>query len=308
MNMERIVLVTRETRLDGLLQRFGTKGQARFQVEQAGGDFGEYLDEHTAYVEAVSAVRRMLDFDLPVHEVDRRFVPTYVFGGSELIVTVGQDGLVANIARYVQELAIVAVNPDPTRFDGHLLPYTTGDVREGVAGALSGRCNERRVTLAEARLQDGQKLTAFNDLFIGAASHVSARYRLSARGAEEDQSSSGVLISTGAGSTGWMSSVFHMVAGISATFGQGACESVQMKWDDPRLFWVAREPFVSNHSGATLVCGFIDPGEEIVLESSMSSDGVIFGDGMEQDFLSFNAGSRVTIQASDERARLIVPN
>lgn len=304
---DRIVVVTRETRLDGLLARYGTKGQARYQVEQAGGDFDEYVEEHDTYRRAVDAVRRALDFEVPVQSVDRSLIPTYVFTGSEAVVTVGQDGLVANVARYVRGQPIVAVNPDPVRFDGVLLPFSPEDARGALERVLEERFRVRHVTLAEAVLGDGQRLTAFNDLFIGARSHVSARYRIDTGHGSEHQSSSGLLVSTGAGSTGWMSSVFNMVNGIAESFGAAGCEPLRMEWDDGRLFWAAREPFASRHSGAAFACGFIEHGERLVVESSMPAGGVIFGDGVEQDFLGFDSGARAVIRAAEEVAHLVVP-
>lgn len=306
MTVDRIVLVTRETRLDGLLTRYGTRGNARFQIEQTGGDFSDYEDEDRVYREAVSAVRRGVDFDLPVLEIDRALVPTYAFSGQELIVTVGQDGLVANVARYVGAQPIVGVNPDPRRFDGVLLPFLPEDTRAVAQAVLRGKAIDRRVTLSEATLHDGQRLTAFNDLFIGAASHVSARYTITCAEGSEVHSSSGLLVATGAGSTGWLSSVFNMVSGVGAAFGREVCPPVRLEWDDPRLFWVAREPFRSRHSSARLVCGFIEPGDQLIVESSMAADGVIFGDGVERDYLGFNAGAKASIRASQLSARLVV--
>ena len=114
-------------------------------------------------------------------------------------------------------------------------------------------------------------------------------------------------MSTGAGSTGWMSSVFNMANGIASAFGGQAAIPARMEWTDPRLFWVAREPFLSRHSGASLVCGFLEPGQTLDIESSMPANGVIFGDGVEQDFLRFDAGTHATIRAASERACLVVP-
>jgi hypothetical protein len=169
----------------------------------------------------------------------------------------------------------------------------------------------REVTLAEATLPDGQRLLAFNDFFIGNRTHVSARYRLEHAGRSEMQISSGVLVSTGAGSTGWLSSVFNMANGLHATFaGVGAApaarQQVRLDWSDPRLIYVVREPFASKQSGVTLTAGVIEGGGEIVTESLMGENGVIFSDGIESDFLEFNSGAICRIRAAQERARLAV--
>ncbi len=98
----------------------------------------------------------------------------------------------------------------------------------------------RSVTMAEAVLNDGQRLLAFNDFFVGRRSHVSARYNLRWRGKAEPQSSSGVLVATGAGSTGWLSSVFNMMRGVNNWTGGQAGQPVQLEWQDRRLAWVVR--------------------------------------------------------------------
>ena len=70
---------------------------------------------------------------------------------------------------------IVAVNPDPTRIDGLLLPFRTGQAVQAVRQVLDGRFPSIQVTMIDAKLNDGQSMLAFNDLFIGCSSHVSAR-------------------------------------------------------------------------------------------------------------------------------------
>jgi NAD kinase len=329
-----IVIVVRKTRLDALTAKFSTKGQARFlvtrarmqqavasgrgkgaeleQVEQeALAEVGRVEEEGKRYQDVVAEVRGMMDFDLPVNVVDRSLVPNMVFGPRDIVVAIGQDGLVANVAKYAVGLPIVGVNPDPAAYDGILLPFEWKQARAAVQRTLEGRAKYREVSLAEAKLSDGQRLLAFNDLFIGARTHVSARYRLEASGASENQSSSGMIVSTGAGSTGWLSSMLNMAAGVmrlggGTNSGAAARPAVKMAWEDRRLVYVVREPFVSKRSGATLVSGMLPEGERLTVESMMGSEGVIFSDGVEADALAFGEGVIATIGVAPERARLVV--
>lgn len=303
---EKIVLVTRKTRLAELIERFNTNSQAKFYIEHAGGDFGEYEREDEAYRRSVEALRGYVEVGLKVQVIDRALVPTFTFLPEDLVITLGQDGLVANTAKYVGRQPIVAVNPDPERFDGILLPFLPAQMPVALDQVFDGRYHIRAVTLAEARLSDGQRLLAFNDLFLGAQTHVSARYRIRWNNAEEPQSSSGVLVSTGAGSTGWMSSVFNMATGVAALAGAQAMRPIRLDWEDRRLLFVVREPFVSRHSQAGLVAGLIAPAERLELESMMPSGGVIFSDGIESDYLQFNSGATVTVGAAAETAQLVV--
>lgn len=302
---DKLVVITRQTRLQELVARWNTVAQARFYLERAGGNFAEYADEDAAYQRALDQVLRALAIGLKLQRLDRALVPTYLFAPGDLIVTVGQDGLVANTARYAGAQPIVAINPDPARFDGILLPFAAADARAAVGRALERKARIREVTLAEAALADGQRLVAFNDLYVGARTHVSARYRIAIGDQTEEQSSSGVLVSTGAGSTGWMSSVFNMASGVAAFTGGTAGPGRTLPWEDPRLLYVVREPFRSRHSQATVIAGEVGAGDRLVLESRMPSGGVIFGDGVEADFLAFESGATVRIGAAAQRAQLV---
>jgi hypothetical protein len=79
-----------------------------------------------------------------------------------------------------------------------------------------------------------------------------------------------------------------------------------MKWEDPKLVWVVREPFKSKHSQINLVAGSLHPPQELVVQSAMPEGGVIFSDGIERDFLAFNSGAIVRIHIAEQRADLVV--
>jgi hypothetical protein len=283
---DKIVLVTRKTRLEELIERFNTRAQAQFYIERAGGDFSAYVLEHDVYQRSLESVRRTVEIGLKIQVLDRALVPTYLFSKSDLIVTMGQDGLVANTAKYVAGQPILAVNPDQP-----------ANLRANLERTIGGKSRLRSITLAEARLKDGQRLLAFNDLFIGAASHVSARYRIRHGEKRENHSSSGIIVSTGAGSTGWLSSIFNQTSGILA---------FRMEWEEERLFFVVREPFVSRHSQASIVAGGVLPNAPLALESQMPAGGVIFSDGVEADHLDFNSGAIANIRVAPEKANLVV--
>jgi NAD kinase len=303
---KKLVIVTRKTRLQELVERFNTRSQAKFYIEHAGGDFGDYEREDDAYSRALELVRRDLDLGLPQQLLDRNLIPTFEFRKEDLIVALGQDGLVANTAKYVGSQPIIAINPEPTRFDGVLLPFQVNEAKAAMTRVIEEKAKIRRITLGETQLNDGQRLLAFNDFFIGARSHISALYRIKHKTHSEIQSSSGVLVSTGAGSTGWVSSVFNMAGGVSAFCGASAGQAVRLSWEDQRLLYVVREPFLSRHSRVGLVAGLLEQGEELILESLMPTAGVVFSDGVESDFLHFNSGFVARVHAADQKAHLVI--
>jgi hypothetical protein len=178
--------------------------------------------------------------------------------------------------------------------------------RRAVQRALLGRSGIRAVTLAEVNLNDGQRMLAFNDFLVGCRTHASARYTLRDGDRAEPQSSSGVLISTGAGSTGWLSSVGNMIAGLTRAMDRPIAFQTRWGWEDRKLMWVVREPFLSKHSSAGLIAGVIKQNQELVIESLMPTNGAVFSDGIESDFLQFNSGTIARVTVSDQHARLVV--
>jgi hypothetical protein len=302
----RVLIVRRATRLEELIARFNTKPQARFYIESAGGDFADYDAEDAAYKRALDEVVHAVRGMAKVHVVDRGFLPNYLFADDELVVAVGQDGLVANTAKYALARPIVGVNPEPARYDGVLLPFDSRSAANGVRAVIEEKAKIRAVSMAAVKLHDGQGLLAFNDFFIGARRCASARYRIAAGGREEVQSSSGVLVSTGAGSTGWLSSVFNMATGVAAFTGAKVKTPKPLPWSARELRWVVREPFASRTTGATIVAGRLGEGERLELESHMPVHGVIFSDGIEQDFLQFNSGAIASVGLADVSAQLVV--
>ena len=309
---EYAIVVKSKTRYDALLERFNTAGQARFYLKRKAGqetdsdaEFEEYAQEHARIEAAVARVQRELTGVIKSKVVERAFLPSFLFANNQLVIVVGQDGLVANAAKYVGGRPLLAVNPDPDRYDGVLLPFRPDTCRAAVQRVLADRYAVHEHRLAEARLNDGQRLLAFNDLFVGAASHVSARYRIRFGEAREEHSSSGIIVSTPAGSTGWLSSVFNMMAGLEDFAGALGQLDTYPKPLPGQLLFVVREPFRSQRTQCQVVAGRVQAGQCLEVESLMPTGGVIFSDGVEADFLRFNAGTVATIGPAEEVARLV---
>jgi NAD kinase len=305
----KLVLVTRQTRLEELVVRFNTVAQAKFYVEHLGADFSDYEREHARYRRAVADSEAALSALGRLQTLRREFLPNFIFGPEDTIVVLGQDGLVANTVKYSDSRPIIGVNPDPARWDGVLLPFTVADLPKIVPEVFAGRRQLKEVTMAKAELGDGQKLFAVNDLFVGVRSHVSARYTISAHGREERQSSSGIVVSTGLGSTGWFKSLMTGAVSIArAAGGEDVRHAAPagFAWDADWLYFTVREPFPSKSSGATLVFGRVTRDEPLVVVSQTPEAGVIFSDGVEKDFLEFNSGARATITLAEKKGLLAV--
>ncbi len=304
----KIVLITRKTRLEDLIHRHHTAAQAKFYVEHLGADFGDYEREHEAYLAARAATLQVLERHGRYQVVDRSFLTNFLFAPDDIVLALGQDGLVANTMKYLDGQPLVGVNPEASRYDGVLLPFQPRDVALLLPDLIADRRPFKEVTMAKATLTDRQTLYAVNDLFIGPKSHTSARYEIRYGKQAEVQSSSGIIVSTGLGSTAWMRSV---ITGSNAIAGALWHRKVDLPykpltWDTDRLQFAVREPFPSKTSQTELTFGEIRRTDALLLRSLMPENGVIFSDGIESDYLEFNSGTEATIAIAEKRGKLVV--
>ena len=300
----KIILVKRKTRLDELIIRFNSVSQAKFYVEHLGADFSDYQQEHEEYVFAIKQATEILSKIGRTHLLERVFLTNYIFGPDDIVVAIGQDGMVANTLKYLTGQPLLGVNPSPTRWDGVLLPFLVDDLSTVTTEVINGKRKHKEVTIATASLNDGQSLFAVNDFFVGQKTHVSARYQISIADKTERQSSSGIIVSTGLGSTGWFKSVLEGAKGVVGNISGKNTEITsrnQFKWDSEYLYYSVREPFPSKSTATELVFGKITNESPLKVVSQMAENGVIFSDGIENDFLEFNSGMEATIGIAEKK-------
>ncbi|HLG83857.1 MAG TPA: sugar kinase [Bradyrhizobium sp.] len=307
-NDRKVVLVTRRTRLEDLIAKYLTADQARFYVEHLGADFSDYQREHDVYQHERQQTVRTLEQWGRYQIIDRSFLPNFIFGPSDIVVALGQDGLVANTMKYLDGHPLIGLNPDAKRYDGVLLPFVAGDLPALLREVAVDKRPSQAVTMARASLANSQVLHAVNDLFIGARTHTSAIYEIATGTQAERQSSSGLIVATGLGSTAWFKSIVTGSLAIAGAFGGGGTSAsyAPQAWDSDELRFAVREPFPSRSSQASLVCGRLARSETLKLRSLMPENGVIFSDGIEADRLDFNAGTEAQITVAERQGRLIV--
>ena len=286
----RVVVVHRRTEYDELIRRHGTRGQAAFFLATRDRDLGELEHRHHQTGRAMEMVNEAIPLDWRRGAVEREDVDRFLFGPEDIVVVVGQDGLVANVAKYLSGQPVIGIDPEPDRNAGVLVTHTPEDAAE-LLRSTSG-IEER--AMVRASLDDGQRLLALNEIFVGPATHQTARYRLSAPGdPPEHQASSGLIVATGTGATGWCRSIAlerHSALKMPAPA-------------EHRLLWFVREAWPSPASGVSATEGELT---SQALEMVVESDHLIaFGDGIEADSLSLSWGQTVRIALADERLRLV---
>lgn len=292
----RAVVVTRHTELETLIAHHGTRQQAYFFLRSRGRDPDQLVSADEAQRVALQHVAATIPTDWRRVQVERADLSRFVFGREDIVIAVGQDGLVANVAKYLDGQLVIGLNPEPERNPGVLVPHHPAALGALLELALSPEVEshvEPR-TMVLARLDDGQELRGLNEIYLGHPSHQSARYRLTTvDGATERQSSSGVLIGTGTGATGWCRSVAL----------ERRSEMAQPAPTQPGLCWYTREAWPSPATGTSRTEGTI--GAEQAFAITAESDLVAFADGIETDALHLTWGQRVVFTVAPGRLRLL---
>ena len=293
----RVVLVHRRTELEDLLARHGSRGQARFFLASRGRDLADLDADAERQRAALAAVGAAVPLDWRRAGVEREDLPSFLFAPEDVVVVVGQDGLVANTAKYLDGQVVVGIDPSPGHNAGVLVrhrPQDAAALLRRAAAARSAPDRLQRRTMVVARTDDGQELHALNELYAGHRGHQTSRYTLTLPdGRTERQASSGVLVGTGTGATGWCASVAaeRRLHGLP-----GPCER--------RLAWFVREAWPSPGTGTSLTAGGLGEGEQLVLDVR-GEDLVVFGDGMEADRLTLAWGQRLTLTAGPRTLDLL---
>lgn len=294
----RVVVVTRATELSLLLARHGTREQARFHLAQRDLRLEEVEAAHHRFEAVLAEVGKIIPLRFRRARIVREELSRFVFEPGDIIVAVGQDGLVANVAKYLTGQPVIGVNPDPHANAGVLVRHASERAEELLRRVAEGSATLEARTMVEARLDDGQRLLALNEIFVGHRTHQSARYVISAprAGVRERQSSSGVVVATGTGATGWARSI------VREREGEHALPAATDAW----LAFFVREAFPSPATGTRVTEGRIEPSAPLSLRSEMNEGGVLFGDGIEDDRLAFGWGLGAKVGVASERLTLVV--
>ncbi len=292
----RVVVVIRSTPYEALLERHATRGQAQFFLETRGEDIEQIETSHRRFQQALGFVLKSIPPKWRRALVDRRDLDRFLFEPEDILVAVGPDGLVANVAKYLTGQPVIGVNPLPDEYDGILVPHPPAAAPDLMPAAAQARVRIEHRTMVEAELDDGQRLLALNEVFVGHRSHQSARYRLTVAEHRERQSSSGLIVATGTGATGWARSI-----NLSRDNALDLPEPTERS-----LAFFVREAFPSMASGVELTCGLVTEAETVEVVSEMNDGGLIFGDGIEADHLEFSWGNTVRVHTAAESLSLVV--
>lgn len=188
--------IAKEGSLDSVRRKYGEEVFTR-----------DLLQPDALYKVEFARVRRViLAQGVSIVDCLRHEAQNFVFRDNDIVVILGDDGALVNVAKLLNNQKVITI-ATATKHCDRLMKFSVETFEASFARLLHGESSCARVSIARAETSLGHSLEAVNDFFVGRADLRSSRYAIERTSGFIDQISSGVIISTGTGSTGWEKSV-----------------------------------------------------------------------------------------------------
>ncbi len=168
--------------------------------------------------------------------------------GIDLVIAIGGDGTVLSAAHYLIDKPILAVNSSPSTSEGALTTISVDELDDKLKEIKNNNAKEEKLERIEVLINNQPlDLLALNEVFIAnEKAYLISKYNVKFKAKEEEQRSSGIIFSTGTGSTAWFKS-----AG-------GSPFSSQSKF----IEMIVREPYIRRISKFSMLKETIKENEE----------------------------------------------
>jgi NAD+ kinase len=200
--------------------------------------------------------------------------------GFDLVLTVGGDGTFLTASHFVRSTPVLGVVSSAASV-GHFCAAKAQGVGQALDALVCGRLRPIELWRLEVKIgaRRARELVLNEILFCHANPAATSRYILRVGAAREEQKSSGVWISTAAGSTGAI----------------GSAGGRTLRPTSRRIQYLVREPFLPAHHGYRLLLGMV---EDTAIEiASKMEDSSVYIDGPRIRY-PVRFGERVTVKRS----------
>ncbi len=216
--------------------------------------------------------------------------------GMQLVIILGGDGYFSYVSHYIDDQLVIGVKADPKKSSAVLYELDVDDFINFYPMLLQGNFTIANWTRLRAVINAKPiKELSLSDIFVGARLSVDmSRYVIYYKGVQEEQKTSGILVSTGTGSTGWWKKLNLTQQRRMGTFARTSRTARFVVRDEPS----------SRLSGYKIVSGKIKP-DEVLKIRSLVDDGVVSPDSYSSLMYPFPAGDTVEISISDNPLRVI---
>lgn len=293
-DLERIVVVPKLSKFECDMQRFGL-GEAdliiKYEAEHA--PVERILSSHYAQRQALDTLRRVFS---PRQFCPRDDLSAEKVEGADLVIAHGGDNHFQFISHAITDGFILGVNSDPLRSEGALVSHSSEELLAVLNALARGDYRIEEWTRLEGSVNGVPLPRVISEYFLGERDRLEmSRYNLRFKGFEEEQKGSGIIISTGSGSTGWYDSeISDYIRGVD----------VFMRTQPVAKLFVTA-PYRGRLTQPTRRQQIVRPGDELVVGSLNDSEGIVGCDAIER--VPFPRGALARIRISDYPLKVVKP-
>ncbi|MBW3014099.1 NAD(+)/NADH kinase [Candidatus Woesearchaeota archaeon] len=239
-------------------------------------DYDRVCSSHKEQQKTLELVKKLLPDAkvLPSEKVNKPFKE------QDLIIAVGGDGTGIKTLHYVKNTPFLLVNSDISASEGALAQCNRFNFEERLNMFKKGKYKIEEWTRLKTTVNGKELPSAINEVFIGAkVAYLTSRYFING----EEHKSSGLIVSTGTGSTAWYSSCGGKPFPKDAKYGK----------------FIAREVYTGALHKPKLI-----EGKTPVKITSKMFDGIVAIDAIQE--FKIERGAKIEIDVSDTPARMVV--
>ncbi len=130
----------------------------------------------------------------------------------DVVISIGGDGTALSASHFIRNIPLLAVNSNNKKSEGALTTLEVDSLEKSLVKIVAGNYQVEKLERIEAEINGKkQNLLALNEIFIASEkAYLISKYKIKIVGGgskvEEEQLSSGLIFSTGTGSTAWFKS------------------------------------------------------------------------------------------------------
>lgn len=284
MKTSEILLVPKITKVEWDMHRLKlTEKELRDFYKKENLNAEKIFDSHEKQKSSLKRIKQILE---GCKVVERNSLTKEDVKNSKLVISFGGDNHFNYVSHFCDSNLVVGVNSDPERSVGAMTYFNVDSFEFFLPSLLNDDFEIEEWPRIEIEV-DGKMIETLcvSEIFIGESDRVNmSRHILKLNGNEEEQKGSGIVVTTGTGSTGWYDSACRYIFSEGNKFGKTSKE----------LRFVLTEPFNGKYSKYNMLNGVVKDGENLEIVSLSDSDAVLSIDSLK--VLKLKEGSKVRLK------------
>lgn len=262
------------------------------KYKREGVDIPKVMESHERQKKSLHELKKLFE---EKQFVSRNDLTKRIVYNKDLVISLGGDNHFQYITHFVDSELIMGINSDPLASEGALTYFTTKNFERILKKLQNDKFEVEEWTRLEAKLNGSKVERATDSYFLGEYSRIKAStHILEFRGKKERQKCAGLIVATGAGSTGWFNSACRYIHHKGKKFPKTKkCAE-----------FLVTEAYRGKINKYSMLSGTIKKDDELIVHSLNDDKGILIADSMNAEH-NFNEGAKAVIRISDKPLRVV---